>query len=165
MKWDYRDVEPFPYGESPLYEIGMRMLDDCETVEDWGCGTAWAKQFRDGPYVGIDGAEGYADIVADLRTYTSDVEGIFMRGVLEHNHEWKPILQNAMVSATKRLVLVLFTPMADATHVIGYTRDDIPDISFAPADIEAYFGGRKFICIDHETDTQFGVERIYSVTM
>src|SRR5512143_667285 len=105
--WDYSDTDPFPYGEETTYKIGMGLLAECERVEDWGCGTCWAKHYREGSYTGIDWAPGFADVVADLRTYISDVDGIFMRAVLEHNTDWGDILDNALVSAP-HLVLVLF---------------------------------------------------------
>jgi hypothetical protein len=161
--WDYRHVGSFPYGDEYAYATGMPLLDDCETVEDWGCGTAWAKRYRTGAYVGIDMAPKFADIVVNLSDYTSDVDGIFMRSVLEHNLEWEPILRNAVASFRKRLVLILFTPMQDETRVLNETYNGIPNIGFAPGDIEAHFGDRPFRFEDWLTDTQFGVERMYVV--
>lgn len=161
--WDYSATEPFPYDDERAYREGMPLLADCETVEDWGCGTAWAKRYREGAYVGVDMAPGYADVVADLRTYRSDVDGIFMRSVLEHNHDWRAILDNALASARKRLVLVLFTPMQPATVNIIDTPNGIPNIGFAAEDIESAFGDREFRHEDWYTDTVFGFERLYVV--
>lgn len=162
-RWDYSNVEPFSYGNSPMYERGMAELDDCATVQDWGCGTAWAKRFCKGNYVGVDETPGFADIVADLRSYTTRVEGIFMRGVLEHNLDWHLILDNAVTSFTKRFVLILFTPMQDQTNVLFWPKPDIPDVAFAASDIESRFGSRSFRFEEERTDTQYNFERMYVV--
>ena len=161
-RWDYSHVAAFPYDDETMYVEGMTRLKDCEVVEDWGCGTAWAKRYRTGTYIGVDWAPGFADVVADLHTYTSRVDGIYMRGVLEHNEDWQPILDNALASAP-HLVLVLFTPMAAETSVIAVNGRGIPDISFAAGDIEARFK-RPFTFKDYATDTQYGTERLYEVT-
>lgn len=161
-RWDYSDKEPFPYDDEWAYRWGMAQLADCEVVEDWGCGTAWAKRYRTGTYIGIDQAPGYADIVADLREYRSQVDGIFMRGVIEHNPDWVPILQNALASAP-HLVLVIFTPMVPETTVIYTTEEQWPDWSFAARDVEAVFGDRPFVVQDVPTKTQYGQERTYEV--
>lgn len=80
-------------------------------VEDWGCGWGMASRFIGAPYRGIDGADRGGRIVqADLRTYRSDVPKALMRHVLEHNWEWRDILDNFLSSFTDRAVLVLFVP-------------------------------------------------------
>jgi hypothetical protein len=38
--------------------------------------------------------------VVDLAHYRSNVPGIFMRHILEHNYEWARILDNALASFT-----------------------------------------------------------------
>jgi hypothetical protein len=163
-RWNYLDTEPFPYDDEEAYKIGMELLADCEVVEDWGCGTAWAKRYRKGKYVGVDSAPGYADVVADLRLYHSDVDGIFMRGVLEHNAEgWESILDNALDSC-QQLVLVMFTPFTERTTVIYTSGDGWKDLSFAEKDIEDRFGDRLFTKRAIDNNTQFGQERIYHVT-
>jgi hypothetical protein len=116
-KWDtaYADAstDPQPYGASRSYELGAAALADCVTVEDWGCGLGWFKQFLPDTvtYVGVDGsASPHADVVDDLLTRQTTVEGIFMRHVLEHNYDWELVLDNALASFTGRMVLVVFTP-------------------------------------------------------
>jgi len=119
-KWDshYADVvEPQPYGPSPSYELGAAFLAGCDTVEDWGCGLGWFRRFnRSARYVGVDGsASKFADVVDDLVTRDTTVDGIFMRHVLEHNYDWQLLLDNALVSFTRRMVLVTFTPWTEQT--------------------------------------------------
>lgn len=122
------------YGVEDSYKVGMAWLRDCRVVEDWGCGPAHSKVYRVGQYIGVDGTEGYCDIQASLENYTSSVEGIFMRHVLEHNLEWKKILENALESFTNRMSLIFFTPWADKTSVV-HEWQDIPFISFNKEEI------------------------------
>jgi hypothetical protein len=106
------------YGQERSYVKGMQWLAPCALVEDWGCALAYAKNYRIGDYRGIDGTPGKADVVADLSTYRSEVEGIFMRHILEHNYDWRVILQNALASFTKRMTLILYRPMQQREAVI-----------------------------------------------
>ena len=107
------------YGQEDSYVKGMKWLEPCSMVEDWGCGKmAYAKKYRDGPYIGIDGTGPTADMIADLSTYRSQVPGLFMRGILEHNHDWRVILQNALDSFTQRMFLMLYRPLQDEEKVI-----------------------------------------------
>jgi hypothetical protein len=122
------------YGVEDSYKVGMGWLKDCEVVEDWGCGPAYSKNYRVGKYIGVDGTEGFCDKQAALESYTSEVEGIFMRHVLEHNLSWKPILENALRSFTKRMSLIFFTPWADKTFVVHEWKG-IPFISFKKEEI------------------------------
>lgn len=168
-QWYQRD-EAFmltPYGESSTYDIGAEFLQDCETVEDWGCGLGWFRTKRWDGYTGVDGSHTpHANVYADLREYRSDVPGIFMRHVLEHNHEWAQILDNAIASFRERMVLILFTPLADETHVIGSTNIggiEIPDYSFALNDIWDRFPD-NVVFRDFEVsspETQYGVEHVF----
>jgi len=106
------------YGQEASYRIGMKWLASCDLVEDWGCALAYAKNFRTGAYRGIDGTAGAADVIADLSTYRSKVEGIHMRGILEHNYDWRIILANAIDSFTKRMSLMLYRPMKIEERVV-----------------------------------------------
>src|SRR6266508_4844169 len=139
-KWSYRDVKQFAYGDETSYRKGMAFLDGHGAIEDWGCGTAYAKRFATrSAYVGIDGSPSeYRDKAADLRTYTSNTDCIFMRHVLEHNHEWRAILRNAIASFERRMVLIIFTPLSDETRTIA-TWSGIPDIAFRREDLTALF--------------------------
>jgi hypothetical protein len=128
----------FRYGETITYELGYIYLQDCDKIEDWGCGAGGFKRFfvndNTNKYIGIDGSKTpFADIKTDLTTYSSNVDGIFMRHVLEHNYDWKLILENTCKSFTKKMCLVLFTPFSDETIQIAHNLQngvDVPDISF-----------------------------------
>lgn len=106
------------YGQEPSYIYGMRWLDTCAKVEDWGCALAYAKRYCKGEYVGVDGTPGAADVVADLSTYRSESLGIYMRHVLEHNYDWRDILTNALESFTEKMTLVFYRPLKSEQKVI-----------------------------------------------
>ena|SRR4030067_1108165 len=168
--WDYSKVkEPSSFGESIVYELGMKFLDSyCDTIEDWGCGTTYAKRYVVfAKYIGIDGSPSkWVDKLQDLSFYKSRVDGIFMRGVLEHNYNWDVILRNALNSFLKRMVLVIFTPFTeDATYTIQTNAHGTPDISFNAKDlkdiISPFKSIKKWSSEDVKTETQYGCERIY----
>lgn len=165
--WDqyHERAESAPYGDPMTYELGARWLKDCALIEDWGCGLGWARfVFRPERYRGIDGSKGPAvDEVVDLRTYRSQVPGIFMRHVLEHNFEWPKILDNALISFTERMVLIIFTPMSFYTHQIAWNPGyEVPDISFSPGSLESRFGDAiDYVVKDIRTTSQYGTERLY----
>lgn len=170
--WDYTggtgivgipvDGEQHSYGDDITQWLGFTWLDEvCGTIEDWGCGTAWASRFvTNGRYTGIDGSPSpWTGVVADLREYTSSPDGIFMRAVLEHNTEWEKILANVMASFRKRFVLVVFTPVREEKEKTGniaacgllrpsgtpeaLAHPGVPDLSFRREDLTAYFSGCK----------------------
>lgn len=164
-KWDrwYGLVdEPAPYGDDTTYRIAAEFLAPCATVEDWGCGKGWMRQFIPTGYRGIDGSRTpFADQIADLTTYRSNVAGIVLRHVLEHNYDWAAILTNAAASATERLVVILFTPPADSTTEIAYSEDPgVPDIAFALDDLLVLLAGWNVEVETLETDTQYEVETV-----
>jgi hypothetical protein len=77
------------------------------------------------------------DVVADLATYSSTTEGIFLRGVIEHNEQWRDVLTNALRSAAHRLFLAVFTPEG-RNEEIGRTPElDVPDLALSSEDIDA----------------------------
>lgn len=158
--------EPFPYGDTTTYELAEAWLRDCKLVEDWGCGLGWSRRyFRAGQWRGIDGSKSpTVSEVVDLAQYRSQVPGILMRHVLEHNDDWAMILDNALNSFTERMALILFTPMAEKTGVIAWNCGyEVPDISFRALDLESRFPGNvDFRDVeDLHTNTLYGVERIY----
>ena len=90
-----------------------------------------------------------------------------MRHVLEHNVNWRQILADAVRSFTKRMVLVIFTPIADTTRVIG-TSDTamdkfIPDISFKKSDLTDHLQHLTYREESLATDTQYGREHIFYI--
>lgn len=168
-KWDrwYCGIdEPSPYGLTETYEMGNEWLKDCSIVEDWGCGKGWFKTIFKGNYIGIDGSyTPYSDKVVDLVQYKSDVPGIFMRHVLEHNYQWKQILINALNSFKERMVLIIFTPFAKAVTEIAYNDDiGVPDISLSLDELMPLFYDNKvFISevITKNTKTQYEEETVF----
>jgi hypothetical protein len=178
--WDhaYKELPNYPsafkYGDTETYKIGADFLADCETVEDWGCGAGGFKRYRPDA-IGIDGSvTPFADKLEDLVNYTSNVDGIFIRHVLEHDRNWKIILVNALKSAKKKLVIVLFTPLngGDRTEeYFEYTEENkkaginVPTLSL-PMDsffdtIEPYAYN-----VDQQammTDTKLGMETVFSI--
>jgi hypothetical protein len=167
--WHYEPgATPRAFGEPTSYHKAYEYLADCPMVEDWGCALAYGRTIRPpGSYRGIDGAPTaaeYADEIADLTGYTSDVDGIVIRHVLEHNPQWEKILANAVESFRRKLVLVTFTPFsAGDTYVMATTHPGIPDISFRKTDLERYFD--PFIVGEETltTDTQFQTEHLFYV--
>jgi hypothetical protein len=143
--WDHYYAAPGRlYGDDTTYKLAAGWMRGCETVEDWGCGERHLEQFIDPgtTYTGVDGSGPYADIRADLNSYTSTADGVVMRHILEHNHNWRDVLDNAIRSATKRLFVALYTPAADETHALN--RPDVwhcPVISFRLADITERLAG------------------------
>ena len=131
-----------PYGDRASYEMAAEWMAGLDRVEDWGCGKGFLKTVMDNPaaYHGIDGSyTPFAEKITDLCTYKSTAQGIVLRHVLEHSHQWPVILANALQSFTKRLCIVLFTPLVDKT-VLLHTEpdyDDVPVYSFAIDDLLA----------------------------
>lgn len=167
--WNYDQVDKFYYGDDTSYKKGIAFLDGHGAIEDWGCGFAHAKTFvKESRYVGIDGSSiNYADKIVDLRTYTSETDCIFMRHVLEHNYDWREILANAVASFKKRMVLIIFTPLAETTRQIAtsqiLTSSTVPDISFRKDDLTDFFNHCKYAEELLATDTQYKTEHIFYI--
>lgn len=164
--WRYDQLPRFQFGDDTSYRRGLAFLDGHGTIEDWGCGFTRARHFvTQSRYVGLDGSSPDADQMVDLTTYRSTTDCIFMRHVLEHNGHWRTILHNAVASFTRRMVLIVFTPFADATHVIatsnGMTSIPVPDISFKKTDLTALFAGVRYHEESLSTDTQYGTEHVF----
>jgi hypothetical protein len=168
-KWNRRYaelVEPRRYGDDRTYALGAFYLRDCALVEDWGCGSGWLRRYVDSArYRGVDGSlTPFADVIADLTNYRSSADGVFLRHVIEHNLEWERILQNAVLSFERKLVLILFTPLDDHTHVKSYCPEiGVPDIAFDERDITRWFGGLRWRRRTVSSDTLYGCETIYYV--
>jgi len=105
--------EPRSYPGNPdTYKIAGGFFAGEKLVEEWGCATTWGKQFIPAPYRGVDGGPSkFVDVVADLREYSSDVPNAIIRHVLEHNWDWRKILDNFMGSFTEKAAIILFIPM------------------------------------------------------
>ena len=104
-------------GDPESYFVAAEWLRGLD-VEDWGCGLGAFQTYCTGRYTGIDGTESPAvDVIADLTAYRSTSPGILLRHVLEHNHAWRKVLDNALASFTGRLAVVLYTPLCPQTWV------------------------------------------------
>ena len=151
------------YGDDISYQRAAAWLND-GPVEDWGGGPGYARRYFTHGYTLVDGTPGYgADIVIDLVGYRSHVHGILLRHVLEHNLQWVTILANALASCQK-LVLVVFTPFSDLTHVITWNENvvpRVPDISFRQDDLTAMFN--QWQSETFKSATQYGEETIFYV--
>lgn len=153
--------DPEPYGDTATYRSGAQWLSRCPRVEDWGCGKGWMSRFVEPErYWGLDGSYSkFANEVVDLALHRSQTPGLFMRHVLEHDYRWQSILDNAVASFTDRMVLVLFTPLVDATRQLAYNSDPgVPDLAFAEADITSRFGDAGWHAETIQSATQYGTE-------
>jgi hypothetical protein len=176
-KWDnvYRNMflvdnrGPAFYADAVTYLMAAAFLADVEEVEDWGCGGGGFRRFCLSPrYVGLDGSKTpFADKTVDLCTYSSSVDGIMMRHLLEHNYAWDKILASAVKSFRRKFCLILFTPFATETKEIAHNRAsgiDAPDLSFKRADLEQYFAASNWKLIENiKTQSQYGVEHVYFI--
>ena len=151
-KWDYTGASSVCYSDTKnqySYIKPAEFLGNGQ-VEDWGCGTAWAKRyFTD--YKGIDGSfHKNVDEIADLTRYVSKCDNILMRQVLEFNWDWEKILQNVKKSFRKKFCLVVMTPLVEETRidkidpVVNHLGQELeenntPNIFFNKQDILAFF--------------------------
>lgn len=162
--------EPESYGDNTTYVFGAEFLSDCESVEDWGCGRGWARQFfSDVSYVGVDmGVDGqvtdnpFADKLVDLTQYTSDVDGILLRHVLEHNYEWRKILANALASAKKKVYVVTYTEFHDEQETL-WEYKGIPTLRLPWEEFRTLTHPWSLFRTEVESDTYFGKETIVSL--
>ena len=157
----------FRYGNTVTYQRAADYMADIDILEDWGCGMGGFKRLFKGNYTGLDGSKTpFVDKVVDLREYTSSVDGIVLRHVLEHNYDWEKILENAVNSFQKKLCIIIFTPFVEETKEIAHNKRfgvDCPDIAFYEEDIEKYFKDFAWLKEDLGTKTAYGAERIYYV--
>jgi SAM-dependent methyltransferase len=162
-RWDYDSAAaPSAYGDDASYRKAIEFLDGHGVIEDWGCGTGYAKRFvTKSEYVGIDGSPSpLADKIVDLRTYKSNTDCILMRHVLEHNYGWKQILKNAIQSFRRRMVLVVFTPFS-AEEVKIADHHGIPDLKLRKADLMDLLQGLSVSEEAITSDTSYGAECIF----
>ena len=132
---------PRSYGPADTYRIAADWLEGL-AVADWGCGYGAFRAHHRGAYLGVDGTAGAADVVADLRSYRTPSEGVLLRHVLEHNPDWRPILDGAIASFTRRMVLVVFTPDSPGRleRLLAHLPElDVCDLALPFAEIEGAF--------------------------
>ena len=150
---------------------GFLNKGDILTVEDWGCGYGGFENYtgKHQTHVGIDGSHSpFASKIADLETYTSDTDAIHMRHILEHNPNWLIILHNSLKSFNKRMVLTLFTPYQNKTHILARypnfnkTGVEMIDIGFLRDDIVNEFTEIDWFSVEYiKTETQYGIEHMF----
>jgi GT2 family glycosyltransferase len=159
-------TQKIPFGDPTTYKKAMDFLCGCDVVEDWGCGTGFAQTYmKEGVYIGVDGSRhDNVSVHTELALYTSKVEGILMRHLIEHNVDWRAILGNAVQSFTRKMVLILCTPFSEKTERIATNWHDIPDLSFRREDILECFAGLHVQEEALKTATQYGQEHIFYVS-
>lgn len=176
-KWDdwYKNMSSdspssFRYADTATYLMAAAFMADVAEVEDWGCGAGGFKRYCRGRYIGIDGSKTpFADKIVDLCAYTSSVDGIVIRHVLEHNYDWEQILVNAVRSFRRKLCIVLFTPFTKGalTEEIAHNRThgvDVPDLALPQGTIEHHLEGHPFVLYGNlPTQSGYGVEHVYLV--
>lgn len=165
--------EQRPFGDEMTYHRAAQFLADCEQIEDWGCGFGWFSKIMSGlsdaHVQNLDGTKtDYADRVVDLYFYRSRAEGILLRHVLEHNNDWRQVLENALYSFQRKLVIVTYTPFTEETQNRGdHQFEDgttVPVISFRLEDLQECFAKHPEISVSEErleTMTEFRDERIF----
>lgn len=102
-----------PYGELDTYQRMADGLRDCQTIEDWGGGLGKLRTYltHHQQYLLVDGCPSdFVDVVQSLEERHSQVDGVALRHVLEHNHNWETIFRNALASARMIVSLCVFTP-------------------------------------------------------
>lgn len=119
--WGANLQHPF-YGTADTYRRAAEWLSvDCASIADWGGGNGFFRTFLPGHirHVVIDGTwQTTEQVLTDLSLYKVPSDGILIRHVLELNANWREILQNALDSFTKRMVVVTFTGPAPFTRVL-----------------------------------------------
>ena len=175
-KWDswYKELpsqpSAFRYSDTISYQLAAQFLEDCACVEDWGCGAGGFMRYRPNA-IGVDGSDTKfaKKKYIDLSKYTSVVDGINLRHVLEHNYKWEKILKNALQSAIQKLVITLFVPLGSNTREISHNLPfgvDVPDLQLSITDflkivyasnpIEVFY--RKF-----ESETGYKSEEMFFI--
>lgn len=173
-RWDWyydgKPTEAFGFDDSPAFQICANWLQDCETVADWGCGGGNFSRFVDAArYIGVDGSKTWAvDVVADLEEYHGESDGIFLRGVLEHNYRWEKVLDNALAAFRKRMALVFFSPWhtgpEDAFELQFEAGFEVPTLAFRRGAIEAKLAGLTFELLEiGAPSSAYGSDRVFLI--
>jgi hypothetical protein len=166
--WHNGVTDPTPYGDTRSYRVGAEFLSDCALIEDWGCGQGGLRLCVPADrYRGVDGSTShFADEIVDLCEYRSEAEAVFMRHVLEHNRGWRSIMENALTSAQRRCVIILFTPLADDEIEIGWNENiGVPDLSLPWPEFEARLPiDCQYTSWTVESDTQCNEETIVLIS-
>lgn len=166
----YKNVtQPTRYGnDDTSYKLAAEFLDAVPgEVRDWGCGTCYAQQFIKSPYQGMDGCDSeFCDFHVDLALFKTSTPKALMRHVLEHNWDWKEILENMLNCFTIRAVLILFIPLAHEEENLSLNGDfNWPTLALRGSDFNSILAAHKEITVRYEKiETQtppFNFEGIY----
>lgn len=151
---------PQIYGDEASYRVASYFLDHPWTVEDWGCGLAYARRFfKKANYVGIDGSKSeMCDEVDDLVSRNSSPDAILMRHVLEHNLRWASVIRNAIRCARSRIAIVFFSSFRDTTSY-EFDSDGIPCISFSKTEVLSEIPGVSPVEVVSGSDTIWFIEK------
>lgn len=161
------------YGSGATYRKGASWLQDCKTVEDWGCGFQYfAEVMADvAPAArvwGVDGTPGYADQVADLAVHRPRPapEGLFMRAVLGHNYNWRDVLANALRSFTRRMCLVVFVKLQEYDELDYFHHFGCPVLHLSRPDLEGLLDAARVRWTKEEhpdRSSEYGMETVYYI--
>ena len=162
----------FRYGETLTYEKAAEFLKDCKTIEDWGCGAGGFLRYCPNA-IGVDGSDTpfATKKFIDLCNYTTDVEGINIRHVFEHNYEWSKVLDNALKSASKKIAITMFIPLGDDTKELAHNKAhgvDVPDMLISEKEfmeIVNKYSPKSIIREIFNTDTGYGKEEIIFIEL
>lgn len=116
--WANADLETPGMGHPAVMEAAAEWLDKPEIIgiADWGCGHGQFIWYI-APhqiYTGFDAcAESNADVIMDLREWAGFSDGVYLRGILEHNDDWEAILTNFLHSFRFRAILVFAFDFTD----------------------------------------------------
>lgn len=127
------------YGTDETYRLAAEWLCGCTSVADWGGGTGYFGRFLAPSvrYVVVDGTPQTPGCVcADLSSYREPSDGILLRHVLDQAEDWLAVLNNAVASFQRRMVVVTFTPMAEVTSIVK-RKSGWPVRHFNPDDLIA----------------------------
>ena len=147
-KWNYQGLGQVKYGKAGTYQAAVEWLDEVGgSLEDWGCGCAYAKGFvKKSRYIGIEGSKNdFADRCdVDLREYKSEADSILLKHVLDHNPEWKKIIQNAIDSFRQRMVIIFLRNWGKETKIVLTHGDPkypgVNDLQFRKEDVLEFVG-------------------------
>ena len=114
-KWYEKVSQKVVYHDPTTAKLAASFInqDNIFIVEDWGCGLGGFENYigEHQTYIGLDGSNTqFASKIVDLEYFTSSVDAVHMRHVIEHNIAWQAVLENALFSFNKRMALTLFTP-------------------------------------------------------
>ena len=177
-KWDdwYKELDPnspsaYKYSNTETYKIAADFLSDCETIEDWGVGAGGFLNYCP-KAVGVDGSNTpfATKKYVDLTTYVTNVEGVNLRHVLEHNYAWDKILNNLLKSASKKIALTFFIPLSNSeTTELAHNLKhgvDVPDLSISETKFNEILNSYELKNVEKitlNTNTGYGVEIVFLI--